>query len=183
MSLNSLASSRVAGELARVPQPAEPAGRGVRAEGAAITEDRVGPGEEDVQNSLSQLIEYVPAETISLYLASVAALPVLVESVPWITAVRVYWVYALLTPLLYVLMYAGKRNAAGEARWPSFSKWKTWPIWPMVAATVAFLVWALTVPSGPYLTDDGGRVLSGLLAIIVSTLLGVAGRFFAPKPS
>jgi hypothetical protein len=52
----------------------------------------------------------------------------------------------------------------------------------MVAATIAFLAWALASPGGPYLVDEGGRVISGLLAIIVSTLLGVLGRFFAPNP-
>jgi hypothetical protein len=52
----------------------------------------------------------------------------------------------------------------------------------MAAATLAFLAWGLTVPDGPYLDSDNGRVVSGLLAILVSTLLGVGGRFFAPRP-
>jgi hypothetical protein len=52
----------------------------------------------------------------------------------------------------------------------------------MIAATIAFFAWGLAVPDGPFLASAGSNVLGGLLAIIVSTLLGVAGRFFAAKP-
>jgi Na+/proline symporter len=124
------------------------------------------------------LVEYVPAETITLYLATIAALPAFQSDVRGDAQKMVYWGFAMLTPVLYALIYAGKRNAAGESRWPGF---RGWPWWPTFAATAAFMAWAITVPGGPYLTRDSeGGVVAGLLAIFVSTLLGVAGRFFAP---
>ena len=169
MSLNSLASTRVARDVE------------ARAKGRALSiasEDAVGPKEEDVQNALSALVEYVPAETITLYLATVSSLPVLSAAVPALNALRTYIVFAVLTPILFALIYAGKRRAAGQSRWPG---WKLWPWWPTVAATAAFLAWGLAVPDGPFATTDSGRVLGGLAAIVVSTLLGVLGRFFAPK--
>jgi hypothetical protein len=124
-------------------------------------------------------VEYVPAETITLYLAVVSSLPVLVGIVPGLSAAKVYGCFGLATPILFAVIYAGKRRAAGQSRCPGL---KLWPWWPMVAATVAFLAWGVAVPNGPFLADEGGRVLAGLLAIIVSTLLGVFGRLFAPKP-
>jgi hypothetical protein len=42
---------------------------------SAASDDAVGPKEQDVQNALSALVEYVPAETITLYLATISALP------------------------------------------------------------------------------------------------------------
>jgi hypothetical protein len=170
MSLNSLAGSRVARDLSM-------GNNGSKL--SAASEDAVGPREQDVQNALSALVEYVPAETITLYLATIASLPVLVESMPGLSAAKVYALFGGLTPVLFALIYAGKRRAAGKPRSPG---WKLWPWWPMIAATVAFLAWGIAVPDGPFLTSPSGRVLGGLAAIIVSTLLGVAGRFFTPKP-
>ena len=50
---------------------------------------------------------------------------------------------------------------------------------PDVTATRA---WGLAVPDGPFSTGEDGRAAGSLLAIIVSTLLGVVGRFLTPKP-
>ena len=168
MSLNSLAASRVAREAA-------PAGKTL----SVASEDAVGPQQEDVQNALSALVEYLPAETMSLYLATVAAAPALAEAVPRLTVLHVYLFYACLTPILFVLIYAGKRQAAMAARWPG---WEKWPWWPTVAATVAFLAWGLVVPGGPLAGVKNGPALGSLLAVVVSTLLGVVGRLFAPRP-
>lgn len=170
MSINSLATSQVARDISRSTG---------KKELSLASEDAFGPKEQDVQNALSALVEYLPSETVVLYLATVASLPVLVEVLPWLGATQVYAAFAVLTPILFALVYGGKRRAAGEERWPGL---KQWPWWPMIAATVAFLAWALTVPEGPLVTTASGRVLSGLAAIFVSTLLGVLGRFFSPKP-
>lgn len=171
MSLNSLAANHVALNVSASLE---------RRKIGAASEDTVGPKEQDVQNALSALVEYLPAETIALYLATVSSLPVLVDSIPGLSAIMVYCFFGILTPILFAAIYIGKRRAAGQSLWPGF---KLWPWWTMIAATIAFLAWGLTVPDGPFLTSDSGRVLGGLLAIIVSTLLGVAGRVFGPKPS
>ncbi|MGE5101751.1 MAG: hypothetical protein ACM3SX_17345 [Deltaproteobacteria bacterium] len=170
MSLNSLATSRVTRE-------ATVEATGIRF--SVASEDAVGPKQQDVQNALSALVEYVPAETVTLYLATISSLPVLTKSIPDITAGIVYAAYAVTTPILFLLIYGGKRRAAGQPRFPEL---KSWPWWPMTAATIAFLAWGIAVPQGPFVADESNRILAGLLAIIVSTLLGVAGRFFAPKP-
>lgn len=170
MSLNSLAANRVARDVAPIADK-----KGL----SLASDDTIGPKGEDVQNALSALVEYVPAETIMLYLAAIASLPALVSVIPGLTAANVYWFFGALTPLFFALIYAGKRRAAGQPRSPGFVRW---PWWTMIAATIAFLAWALAVPNGPFLASENGRVLSGLIAILVSTALGVLGRFFAPKP-
>jgi uncharacterized membrane protein (DUF441 family) len=166
MSLNSLASGTVAREVA--------AKKGRQPALQEATED-VRTGTEDVQNALSALVEYVPAETITLYLAVASALPVLQRSIDALTAPIVYWGFVVLTPILFILIYAGKRRAAQLGH--RFPQWKQWPWWPMCAATIAFMVWGLAGPNRPYFTGEGGDVVVGLFAIIASTVLGVIARF------
>lgn len=172
MSLNSLAVSYVARDILRDGKD-----KGFR----GASDDAVGPRPQDVQNALSALVEYIPAETITLYLATVGSLPVLTKAVPSIDAAAVYLFYAVTTPVLFLLIYAGKRRAAEQE--PLLPPWKLWPWWPLIAATVAFLAWGVAVPEGPFVADESNRVLGGLLAIVVSTLLGVVGRLFAPRPN
>lgn len=75
MSLNSLASSRVAREIATRPGAA-----GFR----ATSDDTIAP--RDVQNAVSALVEYIPAETITLYIAAIAVVPLWIDTAPRINA-------------------------------------------------------------------------------------------------
>jgi hypothetical protein len=179
VSLNSLATNRVVRELAVKRRLRVQDAQGA-ADAPKFTEDG-GTGKEDVQNALSALIEYLPSETITLYLAVASALTTLQRFFVDLTAVHVYWTFAGLTPLLYLVIYASQRQAAGESRFPRV---RAWPWWPMTAATVAFLAWALSGPNRPYFTGEGGDAVVGLAAIVVSALLGVLARFFVkPKPN
>ena len=185
MSLNSLATNRVVRESAakrRLPPSADSLQRSTRSADDApkFTEDG-GTGTEDVQNPLSALIEYLPSETITLYLAVASSLSVLQQYIDGLTSAHIYWTFAALTPILYLLIYAGKRQARGEPRLPAVGQW---PWWPMVAATVAFLAWALSGPNRPYFQGEGGDAIVGLGAIVVSSLMGVLARFFVkPRPT
>jgi len=192
VSLNSLASNRVARETAAKRRPPRSADEtrlstshaddapSAAAAPPRTTEDG-GTGTEDVQNALSALIEYLPSETITLYLAVASSLTVLQEYIDGLTAKHVYWTFAALTPILYLLIYAGKRQARGEPRLPAV---RDWPWWPMVAATVAFLAWALSGPNRPYFQGEGGGAIVALAAIVVSSLMGVLARFFVkPRPT
>ncbi len=156
MSLNSLASSHVARVRAgRSTAGGEDTGEGV-----------------DATNALSALIEYIPSETVVLYLAWLSAVPTITSEFPVFTKENAYWAFLLATPLLFAVIFLGKRKAAGERGLPSLQEW---PWWSLFAATAAYAVWALAVPGGAYLTTEGGRVLASLLAIIASGVLGVFG--------
>ncbi len=160
MSLNTLAANHVAREVATANQLA--------------FDDTVGLRGENAQNALSALVEYIPTETITLYIALLASFPVVSKVLPWLSLTGIYWGLALLTPVLFGLILAGKRRARGKPRWQG---WKNWPWWLMFASFAAFLAWGIAIPDGPYLTDENGRVLGSLIALVASTLLGVGGRF------
>jgi hypothetical protein len=130
-------------------------------------------------NALNALIQYIPTESVTLYIATLAAAPALEQALDFVTVEVIYWFFAVLTPILFVLIYLGKRRSANL---PVFPKRLEWPIWGVVSATIAFMAWALAVPSGPYLQNDAGGVVAGLLAVFVSLLLELIGRVVTPNP-
>ena len=129
-------------------------------------------------NALNALIQYIPTESVTLYIATLAAAPALEQALDFVTVEVIYWFFAVLTPILFVLIYLGKRRSA---HLPVFPKRLEWPIWGVVSATIAFMAWALAVPSGPYLQNDAGGVVAGLLAVFVSLLLELIGRVVTPR--
>ena len=129
-------------------------------------------------NALNALIQYIPTESVTLYIATLAAAPALEQALSFVTVEVIYWFFAVLTPVLFILIYLGKRRSANL---PVFPKRLEWPIWGVVSATIAFMAWALAVPSGPYLQNDAGGVVAGLLAVFVSLLLELVGRVVTPR--
>jgi hypothetical protein len=127
-----------------------------------------------VSNARDVLFKYIPTESITLYIAATSASSALLSVFPGLTPMVVYWFFAILTPILVLLIYFGKRRAGNLAI--PLSSVSKWPLWKMFAATVAFLVWALAVPGNPYIHGQNAGALIGLLAIFVSTML----RLFEP---
>lgn len=122
-------------------------------------------------NALEDLVKYIPTESVTLYVASTSALDALTKaSSGLVTAVKLYWWFGLLTPVLFILIYAGKRRGNGL---PPFPELSDWPWWKLVASTVAFLTWALAVPGGPYLDGPDGGAVAAIAALLVSTLLSI----------
>jgi hypothetical protein len=171
MSINSLTNTELRRQAAmegasRVEELEELAGpRLTVAPAAESLEDN------QVNNALDILTKYIPTETVTLYVAAVSATPALqalfgserVEVGP-----VVYWLFALLTPVLMVLVLMSKRAASGLPAQPP-----RWPRWHLVAATVAFLVWALAVPNNPYINSDAASIVAGFGAIFISTVLSL----------
>ncbi len=94
MRLNSLATSRVTYD--------QPQSKGTAV--FAASDDAAGPKGQDVQNALSALVEYIPAETVTLYLATVSSLPVLVDAITGMSAAVIYALFGVLTPVLFALI-------------------------------------------------------------------------------
>jgi hypothetical protein len=128
-----------------------------------------------VTNALSALTKYIPTEAVTLYIAAVSATVALKEIFPFVTDIGMYWFFAAFTPIFLFITFLGKRRAAGLAALPSA---REWPWWDMVAATVAFLIWALAVPGNQLLDTPTGGVVAGFLAIFVSTILSGIESFF-----
>lgn len=115
-------------------------------------------------NALAVLIKYIPTEIITLYIAAVAAL-----ETSQMRSEIFYWFFVTFTPICYWLVFIGKCR---ENRMKVLPKLSLWPWWGMFASTVAFGVWALALPSAPYV-DREATALAGLGALFISTLLSL----------
>lgn len=122
----------------------------------------------DISNTLEMLIRYIPTEAITLYVAALAAVPVLKETVPAYHARNIYNAFLIITPLLVLVVYASKRATEGMRPLPAL---KQWPWWEMVASLIAFAAWGLAVPGNPYAQSAPGAAAAGLAVIVVSTVL------------
>jgi hypothetical protein len=127
-------------------------------------------------NVLDSLVKYIPTESVTLYIAAVSAMSALQLTFPPITPVIVYWFFVVLTPILFLLIYVGKRRNVELPPFPAGIK--NWPWWKLAASTIAFSVWALAIPAAPYLTGNAGNVVAALLALFVSTLLSLLQPVF-----
>lgn len=133
-----------------------------------------------VKNALSMLVKYIPTESITLYIAALSAVEALKSFSPHLTAKFIYWFFAILTPILVLVIYFGKRKVARIQ--PTIPPLREWPWWKTIAATIAFLIWALAVPSNPYVEGALKSALVGFLAVFVSTILSVFEPLF-DRPS
>jgi hypothetical protein len=139
-------------------------------------------------NALDGLVKYIPTESITLYVAATSALlsvkPVLPPGTApasgmetaLVTPNGLYIGFAILTPILFMLIYMGKRRSQKLSILPE--KKTEWPWWKLFASTVAFLVWALAVP--PLLESQAGKVAAAFGALLVSTLLNLIGGVVEP---
>lgn len=167
MSINSLTDAEVNKSLGRAAALKAAGGTG----GAL-------PKNEQVSNALSMLVKYIPTESVTLYVAAVSATLALKSVWSGITEHSIYWFFGVFTPVLFALIYLGKRRAANLPTFPPLSEW---PWWKMFAATVAFLVWALAVPGNPYVKGDTSGAVAGFFAIFISTVLSVLEPIFDRK--
>jgi hypothetical protein len=128
-----------------------------------------------VTTAINSLVKYIPTEVVTLYVAALSATPVVRSAIPAFDTRVTYWGFAVITPLLLLLVYASKRSTSGL---PALPVLKEWPWWKMFAATAAFLVWALAVPSSPYISGETSVLVAGFGAIIISTFLSLLEPIF-----
>jgi hypothetical protein len=127
-------------------------------------------------NALDGLVRYIPTESITLYVAATAAMPSLKAAIPYLTASLLYWGFVVLTPILFLLIYVGKRRSQKLSPLPQ--SMAQWPWWKLIASTIAFMVWALAVP--PLIETDAGKVVAAFGALLVSTILTLIGGVVEP---
>ena len=199
MSLNALSSEVLKRDMdarARVPgmggfdveelatgQPRFLVRRGA-AEGSLLSQNTISHLSADadqsntVTGSLNLLVKYIPTEVITLYVATLSATPALQDVFPSMQTRDVYWGFTIVTPLLLFLVYVNKRATSGLTPVPTA---REWPWWKLIAATVAFMVWALAVPGNPYVSGEAAAVLAGLGAVFISMILNLLEPVFEKK--
>jgi hypothetical protein len=90
---------------------------------------------------------------------------------PGFDARMIYWAFFLVTPGLFVFVYASKRATDGLQALPSP---KEWPWWELFACTLAYAVWGLAVPGNPYVDSALVGAVAAFGAVFISTLLTLA---------
>ena len=128
-----------------------------------------------VSTALAVLTTYIPTEVLTLYVAVLAAIqdPARRSFAPlWIT----FWAFLIATPVVVWLIYAAKVRSAGK---PMPIAPSTWPLWEMVAATIAYLAWAVAMPNAPFAELSWySAPLSGVTVLVISTILGLLAPIF-----
>jgi hypothetical protein len=153
--------------LARVAMPRRPAAapgdpERVRAPGPAASPD-----------GFDALAKYIPTETVTLFVAAMAVREPLAKLK--VGTWDLYFAGAALTPILLLLIVYGRHRQSG-----AIGHFRPHP-WPIAAALIAFLVWALSVPG--LLADSSGQLLAAFGAVFVSTLLSLLEPVFGPRPA
>jgi hypothetical protein len=182
MSINSLANAAAARRGDTVPLKAVPKGLHEIARASATRPALAAPEAEGPVNGSGQAVEtalnvlfgYIPTEVLTLYVAVLAAIqrPDRVTSAQW----AAFWSFLAATPLVVWLVYAAKIKALQK---PLPLKFGAWPVWEMLAATIAYVAWAFALPNTPFATYAWySAALSGVAVLVGSTLLGLLGPFF-----
>lgn len=133
------------------------------------------------RNATNVLTRYVPTDVVVLYVAAIAIAPQFKEAVPAVTPATLYWGFAICTPLIFWLVYLGTLSGKqGRSVRRSLLRFPPrlpvrLPLWKPFAAFLAFMVWALAIPNGPYLQSASGATVAGFVALVASTVLGLAG--------
>lgn len=154
--------------LARVALPSRPAAATGDPERARA------PAAPARADGFDALAKYIPTETVTLFVAAMAVrgpLENLIGATPW----HLYLAGAALTPTILLLIAFGRYRQSGVT-----TAFRPHP-WPIVAALVAYLVWALSVPE--FLANPDGRLLAAFGAVFVSTLLSLLEPVFGPRPA
>lgn len=121
-----------------------------------------------VSESLETLVKYIPTEAVTLYVATLTAARLLRSVMPGFDPRTIYWAFFLVTPLLFLLVYASKRASDGLKPLPAI---KLWPWWELVACTIAYAVWGLAVPGNPYVESALVAAFAAFGAVVISTVL------------
>jgi hypothetical protein len=121
---------------------------------------------------VNQLVQWIPAEAITLYLGYVALLDPLAPHEGGKVcdlSFRGRWiglaVFCIVTILLVIGSYWGKRHRATPV--PKFK----WPLFEMVIQTFAFAVWAAALPDTPFADVCGFKPEYAGYAVLVTTVL------------
>jgi len=132
----------------------------------------------DAQTSISIALKviatYIPSEVLTLYVAVIAAIRTPGQMDRGMSIA--FYSFLVITPLVVWLVYAAKCKGAGK---PLPLPPRTWPLWEMFAAAVAYAAWAFALSDNPFsIFDWYSSALAGVIVMIVSTSLGLLAPVF-----
>ena len=127
-----------------------------------------------INTALYVIFGYVPTEILTLYVSILAALhqPKTPATALWLT----FWIFFITTSIVVWLIYAAKIKASQKPVPVAFSQW---PVWEMLAATVAYIAWAFALPETPFSEYAWySSALAGIIVLVASTVLALLAPFF-----
>ncbi len=175
MSINSMANAAVARRPDYPPSEHPPVTVAERA--SAASKDPT--PENSVSTTLKTLTTYVPTETLTLYVALIAAIQPAQDIKNPISLWVAFWVFFIFTPLAIWITYATKIAGDGK-KLPILPRY--WPKWEMLAGTIAYTAWTFGLPDSPFSGFTWySSAVAGFIVLIASTFLGmIAGLFQRP---
>ena len=150
--------------------------RRLRANASAEALQAVQEKDNTASAALQALEKYIPTEVLALYIPAVSIAPA-IQSVLGLDVVFIYRASAVLTFAFAMGTYMSQMRA-NNLPLPS---WLRWPWWKAVFATIAFLVWGLTITRNPYISTPDQIAVVGFGALFVSITLNFVATFFEPK--
>lgn len=145
------------------------------------------------ERAFESLVQYFPAETVTLFLAAISVVHSL-DQVPFVAGLHPLWlvaIFTIVTPvMLLVAAYATFRESQRAGTIPSDQHFQL-PVFDLVASAIAFVPWALAVPglfpdpdksADPQAlsawTNEVVQVFAAFLAFAVSWFLSQLRRIF-----
>ena len=122
--------------------------------------------------ALQTLTTYLPTEILTLYVAAVAAIgPWTVNGQP-VGRWAPFFAFLVVTPILVWVAFATKLRSVGK---PLPASPQRWPMWEMIAATLAYVAWTFALPNTPFIqfTNRYSSGMASFLVLIVSSGLGI----------
>lgn len=135
-----------------------------------------------IDTALNVISGYIPTEVLTLYVAVAAAIqpststtePHPVTSAQWLA----FWLFLVATPTVVWVVYAGKVKAMQK---PLPMQLGAWPLWEMIAASIAYFAWALALPSTPFKQYEGhgySQAVAAVVVLVASVGLGLLAPLF-----
>lgn len=134
-----------------------------------------------VTTALKVIATYIPTEVLTLYVAVLAAIRVPNQTGQQTLADKrpleiVFYVFLAATPLIVWLVYAAKCKGGGK---PLPWAFRSWPLWEMAGATVAYAAWAFSLSENPFVFASWySSAVAAIVVLIVSTVLGLLAPLF-----
>lgn len=133
--------------------------------------------------AIDALSKFIPTEMLAPFVAALSLIAT--GEVTW-SGTTVYAWFLAATPAAFLLFHFAKIAMDKAQSWPTTADLPLL-VWKALAATVAFAVWAVAVPTNELQTTVGGPAVAGFFAIIVSPLLtaidAILVRVFQKPPS
>jgi hypothetical protein len=142
-----------------------------------VQQDEAAAQPTEAATALDALSKFIPTEMLAPYVTALS----LAVTQGW-NVKAIYWYFVVATPFVFAL-FSFARQAIDQKPWPALPPL----VWRAVAATIAFAVWGLSVPTNPLQAAIGGAAVAGFFALIVSPVLwavdAIALRVLGTTPS